>query len=385
MRPVGDVGFYGRNQGQSGHSFLHCKCPLMTQSGHWQASSRAPAWVATIAALTLGGENMRRREFIGLVACGAALTWPFRTRAQQTEKVPRVGFLGPQPRATSPMVDYYQAFSSQLEKNGFREGQNIVIEYRATDDPRGPFVGAAELMRTQPDLLVAAGSEVALQALVAASGHIPIVMFAANFDPLERGYVTSLAKPGGNITGVISRPLDLARKQIDLLRQVFPDRNRLAALYDTQSADQFAAAEQGAKLLNLQVQAFKVDPAYDFAGVFEAAAKGGAQLMMVQSGPAITKYRTELAELAIKHRLPTMFTFRHYVVVGGLMSYGIEFPPMWSRTADYVARILKGAKPAELPIEQPTKFELVVNLKTAKALGVTIPNGILLAADEVIE
>ena len=328
---------------------------------------------------------MRRREFIGLVACSAALTWPFRARAQQAERVPRVGFLGPQPRTTSPMVDYYQAFSSQLEKNGFREGQNIIIEYRATDDPRGPFVGAAELMRTQPDLLVAAGSEVALQALVAASGHIPIVMFAANFDPIERGYVTSLAKPGGNITGVISRPLDLARKQIDLLRQVFPDRNRLAVLYDTQSADQFAAAEQGAKSLNLQVQAFKVDPAYDFAGVFEAAAKGGAQLMMVQSGPAFTKYRTELAELAIKHRLPTMFTFRHYVVVGGLMSYGIEFPTMWSRTADYVARILKGAKPAELPIELPTKFELVVNLKTAKALGVTLPNGILLAADEVIE
>jgi putative ABC transport system substrate-binding protein len=169
------------------------------------------------------------------------------------------------------------------------------------------------------------------------------------------------------------------------LRQVFPDRNRLAVLYDTQSADQFVAAEQGAKSVTLQVQAFKVDPAYDFAGAFEAAVKGGAQLVLVQSSPAFTKHRTELAELTIKHRLPTMFTFRHYVVGGGLMSYGIEFPPLWQRTADYVARILKGAKPAELPIEQPTKFELVVNLKTAKALGVTIPNGILLAADEVIE
>ena len=240
-------------------------------------------------------------------------------------------------------------------------------------------------MRAQPDLLVIAGPEVALQAVIGASGHIPIVMFAVNFDPIERGYVTSLAQPSGNITGVIVRPLDLARKQIDLLRQVFPDRNRVAVLYDTQSADQFTAAEQGAKSLNLQVQAFKVDPAYDFAGVFEAAAKGGAQLVMVQSSPAFAKHREQLAELAIKHRLPTMFTFRHYVDAGGLMSYGVEFPPMWRRTADYVARILKGAKPAELPIEQPTKFELVVNLKTAKALGVTIPNGILLAADEVIE
>src|SRR5262249_11259349 len=195
-------------------------------------------------------------------------------------------------RTSAPMVDYYRAFSSQLEKNGFREGQNIVVEYRAIDDPRGPFVGAAELLRAQPDLLVIAGPEVALQAVIGASGHIPIIMFAVNFDPIERGYVTSLAQPAGNIAGVVSRPLDLARKQIDLLRQVFPDRNRLAVLYDTQSADQFAAAEQGAKSVNLQVQAFKVDPAYDFAGVFEAAAaKGGAQLVLVQSSPVFTKHR----------------------------------------------------------------------------------------------
>jgi putative ABC transport system substrate-binding protein len=210
-------------------------------------------------------------------------------------------------------------------------------------------------------------------------------MLAGNFDPIERGYVASLAQPGGNITGVMVRPLELARKQIDLLRQVFSDHNHLAVLYDSQTADQFTAADQGAKSLNLQVQAFKLDPAYDFAGTFEAAAKGGAQLALVQSSLAFTKHRTEIAELAIRHRLPTMFTFRHYVAHGGLMSYGVDFPALWRRSADYVARILKGAKPAELPIEQPTKFELVVNLKTAKALGVTIPNGILLAADEVIE
>ena len=327
---------------------------------------------------------MQRRDFIKVVA-GSAATWPLVARAQQAEKLPRVGFLGPQARTNVGMVEYYRAFSSQLEKNGFREGQNIVVEYRAIDDPRGPFVAAAELVRAQPDLLVIAGPEIALQAVIGASGHIPIVMFAVNFDPIERGYVTSLAQPAGNITGVISRPLELARKQIDLLRQVFPDRNRLAVLYDTQSADQFTAADQGAKSLNLQVQALKVDPAYDFAGVFEAAAKGGAQLVLVQSSPAFTKHMPEIGEVAVKHRLPTMFTFRHYVDHGGLMSYGVDFPPLWRRTADYVARILKGAKPAELPIEQPTKFEFVVNLKTAKALGVTIPNGILLAADQVIE
>jgi len=274
---------------------------------------------------------MRRRQFIGLVT-GGSLTWPIWARAQQGEKLPRVGFLGPN-LTTAVQTGYQRAFAEQLEKNGFREGQNIIVEYRAIDDPRGIFVSAAELVRAHPDLLVISGPEVALQAVIAASGHIPIVMLAANFDPIERGYVTSLAQPTGNITGVITRPLDLARKQIDLLRQVFPDRNRLAVLYDTQTADQFTAADEGAKSLNLQVQPLKVDPAYDFAGAFEAAAKGGAQLILVQSSPLFTKHRTELAELALKHSLPTMFTFRHYVVSGGLMSYGVDFPPLWRRTA----------------------------------------------------
>jgi putative ABC transport system substrate-binding protein len=327
---------------------------------------------------------MRRREFISFFGSAMA-AWPLAAHAQQAGKIPRVAFLGPD-MTVPPQVSYYETFKSQLEKHGFHNGQNFVVEFRAIDDPRGPFVGAAELMRTQPDLVIAAGPEVALQAVIGASGHIPIVMFAVNFDPLERGYVTSLAQPGGNITGVVVRPVELARKQIDLLRQAFPDRNRLAVLYDQLTADQFTAANQAAKSLNMQVQPVKLEiPSYDFAGAFQAAATGLAQLVLVLSSPAFSKHREQLAAFAINHRLPTMFTFKHYVDGGGLMSYGVEFPLLWRRTADYVARILKGAKPAELPIEQPTKFELVVNLKTAKALGVTIPNGILLAADEVIE
>ena len=327
---------------------------------------------------------MRRREFIALVS-GVAVAWPLTSHAQQSDKVQRVAFLGPS-RTDPVQVGYYAAFFSQLEKHGFRDGQNIIVEHRSVDDPKGPFAGAAELMRTQPDLIVAAGPEVALQAVIGASSHIPIVMFAVNFDPIERGYVKSLVQPGGNITGVVVRPIELARKQIDLLKQTFPDRNRLAMLYDAQTADQFVAADQTARSLNLQVQALKVEiPSYDFASAFQTAAEAGAQFIMVLSSPGFAQHRVQLAELAIEHRLPSMFTFRHYVDGGGLMSYGVEFLPMWQRTADYVARILKGAKPAELPIEQPAKFELAVNLKTAKALGVTIPNGILLAADEVIE
>ena len=250
---------------------------------------------------------MRRRDFIGLIACSAALTWPFRTRAQQAEKVPRIGFLGPAARTVATMAEYYRAFSSQLEKNGFREGQNIIVEYRGIDDPRGPFVGAAELLRAQPDLLVISGPEVALQAVVGASGHIPIVMFAANFDPIERGYVTSLAQHGGNITGVISRPLELARKQVDLLKQTFPDRDRLAMLYDVQTADQFTAAEQTARSLNLQVQALKLEiPSYDFVGAFQTAAEAKAQLMMVLVEPGVLQMHRmqSLQNLPIKHRLP---------------------------------------------------------------------------------
>src|SRR5262249_29655852 len=155
---------------------------------------------------------MRRREFIGLVACSVTLTWPFRARAQQAEKIPRVGFLGP--ARTSAQMQFYRAFSSQLEKNGLREGQNIIVEYRAIDDPRGTFVSAAELLRAQPDLLVIAGGEVALQAVIGASGHIPIIMFSVNFDPIERGYVTSLAQPAGNIAGLVSTPLEPARKPV---------------------------------------------------------------------------------------------------------------------------------------------------------------------------
>jgi putative ABC transport system substrate-binding protein len=326
---------------------------------------------------------MKRREFIGLIS--GALACPLAARAQQNDKIPRIAFLGPS-RTTAAQVGFYTAFSSQLEKHGFREGQNFVIEHRAVDDPRGPFVGAAELMRTQPDLIIASGPEVALQAVVGASSHTPIVMLAVNFDPIERGYVASLAQPGGNITGVVIRPIELARKQIDLLKQTFPDRDRVAMLYDAQTADQFTAADQTARSLNLLVKGLKLEiPSYDFAGAFQAAAESKAQLVMVLSSPGFTLYRQQLAELAIKYRLPTMFTFRLYVDAGGLMSYGVEFPTMWRRTADYVARILKGAKPAELPIEQATKFELIVNLKTAKALGVKISNGILLAADEVIE
>jgi len=328
--------------------------------------------------------KLKRRAFIRLLG-GAAAAWPLSARAQQRGKVMRIGFFGPGLTASSTIAPY-QAFLAQLREFGLNEGQNIAVEYRNVDDPRGPFVAAADLMRSRPDLIVAAGPEVALQAVVGASLAVPIVVIAINYDPIGRGYVASLARPGGNITGVVSKQLELAEKQVELLTQAFPDGARLAILFDVLSADQFTAAERAAKLLKMQPQALKLEnPPYDFAASFGSAAAGGAQMMLVLSSPLFIPHHRQIAELTLQHRMPTMFINRSYVEAGGLMSYGVNFPTMYRRGADYVVKIFKGAKAEDLPVEQATKFELVVNLNTAKAIGIEFPAGILARADEVIE
>ncbi len=327
---------------------------------------------------------MKRREFINLLG-GAAAGWPLAARAEGTDKVLRIGYLGPS--LNSPATaKLYQAFLSQLREAGFNEGQNLVVDYHRVDDPRGPFAVSAEMMRSPLNLIIAHGPEVALQAVVGASQFIPIVVIAINYDPIERGYVKSLARPGGNITGVFYREIELAAKQVEFLTEAFPDRTRLAILWDALSADEFNAAEQAAKSYSLQVRSLKLEnPPYDFAAAYRNLAEGGAQMVLVLSSPYFTEYRPQLAELAIQHRLPSMYIFKAYVDAGGLMSYGVNQSGMMQRIAAYVVKILKGERPADLPVEQATKFELVVNLKTAKAIGVTLPTGILLRADEVIE
>jgi putative ABC transport system substrate-binding protein len=308
---------------------------------------------------------VKRREFITLL--GSAVTWPLAARAQ-SGKIFRVGFLGPTLENPQPMA-LYQAFLGQLRELGFSEGQNLSVEYRGLEDTRGPFVVAAELTRTQPDLIVALGPEIALQALAGVSGFIPVVFVAVNFDPVGRGYVTSLARPRGNMTGVVFQQLELAQKQVELLTQAFPERTRLVALFDTHSADQFAAADRAAKSLNLQVQQLKLDNRpYDFDAAFRQAKEAEAQIVLVLSSPFFIPHRVQIGQLAIDHRLPTMFINKDYVRAGGLMSYGADFTSMWRRGADYTAKILRGSKPADLPVEQATKFEMVVSLKTAKAI-----------------
>jgi putative ABC transport system substrate-binding protein len=329
-------------------------------------------------------DQIKRRAFVTLLG-GAAAAWPLSARAQEPGKVFRVGFLGP--ALTSPVpVSVYQAFLAQMRELGFIEGKNVAIEYRGFDDPRGAFVGAAELMRLLPDLIVAVGPEASLQAVVGASRAIPIVMIAVDFDPLARGYVASLARPGGNITGVVFQQLELAQKRVELLMQAFPERTGLAVLYDALSADQFRAVEQAAKSLNPQVLPVKlVNPPYDFDAAFRSVAAGAAQMILFLTSAHFVAQRSRIAELTIAHRLPAMFSFKFYVEVGGLMSYGVDFPRMYRRAAEYVAKVLKGTKADDLPVEQPTQFELVINLKTAKALGLEMPPTLLARADEVIE
>jgi putative ABC transport system substrate-binding protein len=326
-----------------------------------------------------------RRAFVtGLGGAAAAL--PLGARAQQAAKIFRIGFFGPALRRPSSMVPLYQAFLAQLHTLGFAEGQNLNVTYGEVEDPSGLTAVVTELMRAQPELIVVSGTETMLQAVLASKPNIPIVLIAVNFDPIARGYIASLAKPGGNITGVVFQQLELVQKQVELLTQAFPGKTQLAALYDAQTADQFSAAERSARTLNLQIQGQKFDRLpYDFKDTFQKVAAGGAEMVLVQSSPLFIPHQAEIGKLGKAYRLPTMFLFKAYVDDGGLMSYGVDFPPMYRRAAEYVVKILKGTQPADLPVEQPTKFELAINLKTAKALGVTLPVSLIATADDVIE
>jgi putative tryptophan/tyrosine transport system substrate-binding protein len=330
--------------------------------------------------------DIGRRQFISAIS-GAVVAWPLVARAQQLAgRTARIGIV--RPPLDNPVVSVgYPAFLDELKKSGFSEGQNLTIEVvREDQDAQQLFAATADLVRSNVELLVATGSEITLQAAIAASRTIPIVMLAINFDPIARGYVKSLARPGGNITGVVSLQTELAAKQVELLTQAFPERTRLAVLWDGISADQFAAAERQARSLRLDVQSLKLEnPPYDFDAAFRSLAEGAPQMLLVLSSPFFTVYRSHIAELAIQQRLPTMFIFKTYVQAGGLISYGVDPPAIYRQLGFYVSKILNGAKPDDLPVEQAVKFELVINLKTAKAIGVELSTAIQLRADEVIE
>src|SRR5215469_10779409 len=327
---------------------------------------------------------MRRREFIALL--GSTATWPLAARAQPTQQVARIGWIGAAPE-NALFATRYPVFLAELRNLGFTEGQNLIIEHRRNDEGESKvFAGAAELIRSNVDVVVAFGPELALKAAVAASQTVPIVMIAINFDPMAGGYVRNITRPERNITGVVSRAPELAAKQLGLLVEAFPDVKPIAALWEQASADQFEAAKRAAQSMHIELRSHKVENLpFDFDAAFRAIAQDGSRMVLVLSGPTFGTQRACIADLAIQHHLPTMFTFNYYVEAGGLMSYGVDPLPIFRRAASLVAKILRGAKPSDLPVEQPTNFEFTLNLKTAKALGVSIPTSILLRADEVIE
>ena len=328
------------------------------------------------------GNRMRRREFIQLIG-GAAAAWPMVAWGQQPAKIPVVGFLVAGSQTSHGA--WVAAFAQRMSELGWTEGRNITFEYRwAVGDNQRMTEIAAEFVQRKVDAIVSSanGVNVARQA----TSSIPIV-FAAYSDPVASGLTESLARPGGNVTGLTVQPSDLASKRVDLLRQIIPNFRRLAALANV-AASGFLGEIEGirtaAAALNIEADIFELRTADDIAPAL-AMLKGRADGLYVLSEPLVNANRTKILETAIAAKIPTMFGFREFVDAGGLMSYGPNFSDLFRRAADFTDKILRGAKPADMPVQQPVKFDLIVNLKAARALGLKIPESFLLLADEVIE
>jgi putative tryptophan/tyrosine transport system substrate-binding protein len=323
---------------------------------------------------------MRRREFVTLL--GGAAAWPLAARAQQA-KLRTIGFLG----ATSPSArgNWVAAFERRLRELGWIEGRSVTIEFRWAEGRSERYAEiAAEFVRLNVDVIVTAG--IAVPTLKQTTSTIPIV-FAIDNDPVGRGLVASLARPGGNITGLSTQGTELAGKQLEFLRELLPDLRRLAILVNVGfpgAVKEMGEVQAAARTLGLEVVPSEFRRAEDIAPAFDLL-KGRADALYVCGDAVASANRIRINTLALGARLPTMYGPREDVEAGGLMSYGASYPALWRRAADYVDKILRGAKSADIPVEQPTKFDLVINLVTAKALGLTIPPVLLARADEVIE
>jgi putative tryptophan/tyrosine transport system substrate-binding protein len=323
---------------------------------------------------------MRRREFISLL--GGAAAWPLTARAQQSGKLPTIGFLGVDTTSWGPWT---AAFVERLRELGWIDGSTIAIEYRwAEGRPERTTEIAAEFVRLKVDAIVTFGTAVPI--VNQATTVIPIV-FAIAQDPVGGGLVTSLAKPGGNVTGLSLQASDVAGKKVELLRGVVPQLRRLAVLVDfgnPQPVLEMGEVQAAARTLGIEVAPLAIRRAEDIAPAFEAL-KPQADALYVVNNALVNANRTRIITLALGARLPTIFNTRDHVQAGGLMSYGPNFPALFRHTAELVDKILRGTKPGDIPVEQPTKFEFVINLTTAKALGITVPSSLLARADAVIE
>jgi putative tryptophan/tyrosine transport system substrate-binding protein len=326
---------------------------------------------------------VNRRQFITLLG-GSAVAWPLAARAQQPAKLPTIGYLG----ANSPAADGQRtaAFMQRLRELGWIEGRNVTIEHRWAEGRSERFAEfTAEFVQLKVDVIVTYGTAAVIAAKEATS-LIPIVFPVAG-DPVGNNLVASLGRPGGNLTGLSNQKLDLADKRLELLREVVPGFRRLAIMANvgsTTSMLEMRAVQATARKLGNEVATFEIRGAEDILPVFDAL-KGRADALYVCGDPLIDTNRIRIIILALGVRLPTMSDFPEYVEAGGLMSYGPNFPDLFRRAAGYVDKILRGAKPGDIPVEQPTKFDLVINLITAKALGLDVSPTLLTRADVVIE
>jgi ABC-type uncharacterized transport system substrate-binding protein len=326
--------------------------------------------------------NIRRREFMTFL--GSATTWPFAAGAQQPGKLPTIGFMGAATAAA--WAPWTAALVRRLSEIGWIEGRTLAIDYRWAELRNERLAAiAAEFVRLKVDAIVTVGDAAVIEAKQATS-VIPIV-FAASTDPIGSGLVVSLARPGGNVTGLSLQQTDVAGKRVELLREVVPALRRLAILANTGSRGAMLEKNEvqaAAHTLGLEVTLAEIRRPEDIAAAFDAF-KGRADALYVAGDPLTGSNRIRINTLAQGARLPAMYGVRDFVEAGGLMCYGPNFPDLFRRAAEFVDKILRGTKPADIPVEQPTKFELVMNLITAKALGLTIPETFLVRADEVIE
>ena len=328
-------------------------------------------------------ELLRRREFITLL--GSATAWPLAARAQQPA-MPLVGFLNP--TSPDPNVDLLRAFRQGLKETGYVEGENVAIEYRWAENQidRMPAL-AAELVRKQVAVIATTGATVAASAAKAATTTIPIV-FLTGADPVESGLVASLARPGGNLTGINLLTIDLTAKRLELLRELVPAATRVAVLANPAGPAPEAMlrdVETAARAMGLQVQVLNAGTSPEIDAAFASFVRERPDALFVGPDPFFVSRRVQLVHLASRHAVPAAYTQRDYAVAGGLMSYGSNLMDAFRQVGVYTGRILKGAKPADLPVVQPSKFELVINHQTARMLGLTVPDKLLATADEVIE
>ena len=322
-----------------------------------------------------------RRQLISVIG-GAVVAWPFAARAEDAPRI-RVGWALGVPEASPQVV----AFERRMAELGYVKGQNLAMEYIYTEGRPDRYAEATqELLRRKIDILIAAGAEIALKSATGATQTVPIVMTAIDYDPMALGYVTSLARPTGNVTGFFFQQIELTVKRLQIFKDAFPNMRIATVFWDRNSADQFRAAGNASRGMALRLEGVEFrDPPYDYERSIDGASPEARHFLIVLTSGLFVADRARIAAVALSHGMASMFSNRIETNAGGLMSYGANIEAIYARVAEYVDRIARGARPMDLPIEQPTKFELVLNLKTAKALGLSFPESFLVRADEVIE